>query len=223
MNKKLANCRTCDREVAVKAKTCPHCGESKPAKKKGRLGKIALFGFGAVFLMQLAVGMIATEPQGSLKLNSAASSAPSNWGIDRSTSAMDDSVTIKIQTEAIAPVTAWLKQVTPSLRIQCQENKTNVLFIGYTDFAPVLGEYGRASVRVRIDDGKVSDELWGESTDGEAIFAPNPVSLLKRIQDAKTFKVEFNPFNSSLATAEFNLTGLKPRLEEIAAACKWKL
>ena len=222
MTNKLAKCRTCDREVAVKAKTCPHCGENRPTKKKGRLGKIILIGFGCLFVMQMIVGTFASKQLGPLRLHSSASSVSGNWGIERSTSAMDDSVTIITQTEALAPVDAWLKQVKPSLRIQCKENKTEVLFIAYTDFTSVLGEYGRADVRIRIDDGKASNELWGKSTDGEAIFAPNPISLLKRMKEAKTLKVQFNPFNKGLVTAEFDLTGLKLPLEEIAAACKWK-
>lgn len=107
MTSKLAKCRTCDREVAVKAKTCPHCGERKPTKKKGRLGKIILIGFGCLFVMQMIVGTFASKQQGPLRLHSSASSVSGNWGIERSTSAMDDSVTIITQTEALAPVDAW--------------------------------------------------------------------------------------------------------------------
>jgi hypothetical protein len=135
---------------------------------------------------------------------------------------MDDSPTIKIQKDANTFVDAWPRPTRPSLRIQCKENKTNALFIIDSGFTPIVGEFGKAQLRTRIDDGKAYTQLWGESSDGEAAFAPDPISFLKKIRNAKTLKVEFTPINSGPVTAEFDLTGLPPLLDEVAQTCKWK-
>lgn len=35
MNKKIVNCKDCNKEVSKRAKTCPHCGVSYPAPGEG--------------------------------------------------------------------------------------------------------------------------------------------------------------------------------------------
>lgn len=146
-----------------------------------------------------------------------------NWDVSREASEMDDTPGISVMRSANAPVSAWLHQVTPSLMIRCKENKTDVLLIAETNFTPVLGEYGKAEIRVRIDDKKAVPQLWSESTDGEAAFAPDPVNLLRQLQNASTLRIEFNPFNSGLAVAEFDTRGVKPHLVEVAKVCGWRL
>lgn len=146
-----------------------------------------------------------------------------NWDVSRGQSEMDDTPSISVMRSANAPVAAWPRQVTPLLMIRCKESKTDVLFIAETSFTPVLGEYNKAQIRIRIDEGKATPQLWDESTDGDAAFAPNPVSLLRQVQNASTLRIEFNPFNSGLAIAEFDMRGVKPHLEEVAKVCGWKL
>ena len=147
--------------------------------------------------------------------------ALNRWVINRASSAMDDSPTIKIQIDAVAPVNAWPRPTTPSLRIQCVENKTNVLFIIDSAFTPILGEYGKAGIRVRIDAENAYSQLWSKSTDGEAAFAPNAIGFLKKLRNAKKLLIEFTPLNAGPATAEFDLTGIHTLAEEVAQTCKW--
>lgn len=218
MKNKLTNCRTCEKEVSITSKTCPHCGEKKPGKKASKAGYIWLGLFALIFVFSRLESM---APKSSTNSSSLAPNA-NDWIVHREQSSMDDSATLKIEKDASAPVKAWLKEIVPALRIQCQEKKTNVLFIA-TDFTPVVGEFGKANFRIRIDEGKAFPQFWNESTDGEAAFAPDPINFLRKIQDANTLRIEFNPANTTLAQAEFSLTGLKPLLQEIAQTCGWKL
>lgn len=39
---KLGTCKTCTKEVAVSARTCPHCGVSRPVKKKASKTQIII-------------------------------------------------------------------------------------------------------------------------------------------------------------------------------------
>ena len=146
-----------------------------------------------------------------------------SWNVTRGASSMDDTPSISVSKDANNSSQAWLEKVTPTLIIRCRENKTDVIFATGTNFHTEYGEYNNASIRYRIDDKKAQSQYWGESTDGNAAFSPNPVSLLKNMKDAKSLKIEFIPFNSNPSTAEFDLEGLRPHLEEIANTCKWKL
>ncbi len=62
---KLLNCRTCKKEVARGAKTCPHCGEKNPTKKKISLKESLL-----IISIFIVVGMILspTEEERAAKI-----------------------------------------------------------------------------------------------------------------------------------------------------------
>lgn len=144
-----------------------------------------------------------------------------SWHINRGSSKMDDTPSFSVLKDAKNSVQAWLKRVTPTLVLRCRENKTDVIFNVDTNFTPVYGEHNKASIRYRIDDNKAQSQYWGESTDGDAAFAPQAISFLKSLRGAETLKIEFVPFNSNPATVEFDLRGLEPHLNEIAKTCGW--
>lgn len=219
----LTACRTCSHQISPKAKSCPNCGERKPAKKApSKILKYALLGFLGLMVFNVLVETITRTPSATSGTGSTSTSS-SDWGILRETSKMDGSTTLILQKDAKAPVEAWLKEMTPSIRIQCKEGKTSVLLITDAPFASVVGAFGKAQIRTRIGEGAPSESLWSKSTDGEAAFAPNPVSFVRKLKNAKTLNVEFNPHNATLALAEFDLTGIEPHIEELAKTCKWAL
>ena len=148
---------------------------------------------------------------------------PQNWSISYSSSPMDDSKTISATTTAIKTVDTWLDEVTPLLNIRCKENKTDLIFISDTYFNSVYGRYSEAKIRYRIDENKPITEYWTESTDNKAVFSKNPIATLRKIADANVLLVEFTPHNSNQVTTEFNISGLRPLLKEIADTCNWKL
>lgn len=57
-NKKLSKCKTCGKEVSKTAKTCPHCGEKKPASSKSHTGL-------SIFIGVLIISSILGEFHGS--------------------------------------------------------------------------------------------------------------------------------------------------------------
>ena len=84
------------------------------------------------------------------------------------------------------------------------------------------GEINRTTVRLRFDEGKPERHTWSQSTDREALFASNSVALARRIASAKTFRVQFTPFNGNPQVAEFTVTGLDQKLGFVAKPCGWK-
>lgn len=146
-----------------------------------------------------------------------------SWQVLSDVSEMDDSQSVFVTKRSENTVQAWLQNVRPVLTIRCLENKTDVIVNINTSFAVVYGEYEKVSVRLRIDDDKAYSQLWGESTDNDAAFAPNPISLAKKLANAETLKFEFTPHNADPVIAEFDMRGVKPHIQKVAKTCKWSL
>jgi hypothetical protein len=86
---------------------------------------------------------------------------------------------------------------------------------------PEYGSFGTYGVRIRIDDQPPIQQRWTESTDQEALFAPSPKEFARLVANADSLMFEFTPFQSSPATAHFNVSGLNNLLDNVATPCGW--
>lgn len=146
------------------------------------------------------------------------------WTVDSSSSAMDDSRTILLRLAADSAIQAWpSKSITPTLLIRCKERSTDVYFSNETRAATVPDDLESGEIRLRFDDGPARRELWGESTSGDALFAPNALRVARQIAKAKRLVYQFTPFNSSPATTTFTLIGADTLVPKVAALCGWKM
>ena len=84
------------------------------------------------------------------------------------------------------------------------------------------GDLERHTLQVRFDDQKPFTQMWSDSTDDKALFAPNSVALAKRIAAAKMMLVRFTPFNASPQTIEFDVRGFNEQIGLVAKTCGWK-
>ena len=66
----MTACKECGKAVSTEAKTCPHCGTSAPAKKKGKGG------IGKWLLIAFAIGLVAMILPKQDKTTTAASVPP---------------------------------------------------------------------------------------------------------------------------------------------------
>ena len=66
----MTACKECGKAVSTGAKTCPHCGTSAPAKKKGKGG------IGKWLLIVFAIGLVAAILPKQDKASTAASAPP---------------------------------------------------------------------------------------------------------------------------------------------------
>jgi hypothetical protein len=148
--------------------------------------------------------------------------ALAGWIDSTDTSKMDSSTRVMFSHLASGAVSGWLEHTTPILYVRCQEHKTAVLVRTGLSASVEYGLFREHTVRLRLDDGKPRREEWSESTDGKALFAPNPVLLARRLATAKTFKFEFTPYNASPQVAEFHVEGFNRHLGKVAKACGWK-
>jgi hypothetical protein len=134
---------------------------------------------------------------------------------------VDGNATVSYLLESPEHVAGWLRRKKPRLVIRCQDRRTEV----YVDIGmPASVEYGkkqRHTVRLRFDDAPATQEVWAESTDDKALFAPNPIQTALRVARAKTVKLEFTPFNADVQVATFDVTGADTVVTHVARACGW--
>jgi hypothetical protein len=135
---------------------------------------------------------------------------------------MDDSKGVVFQLEAENEVSGWLHRQRPTLVLRCQEGKPEAYMVTGMSSSVESGDLERHTVGVRFDEAKAQSQMWGQSTDDKALFAPQPVSFIKNVAGAKRLRLQFTPFNASPAIAEFDVTGFGLYIGDIARACHWK-
>jgi type VI secretion system protein VasI len=144
------------------------------------------------------------------------------WAPAFGISKVDDSKTVSLSVTAESSIQGWLKRYTPDLFIRCQQRKTEVFIV--TGMAPNV-EYGmhdQATVTLRFDKAPAVKYVANKSTDGEALFLPNAISLIRTMLKSKRMLFHFTPFNSNPQETEFDLTGLDKTIAPLQEACGWK-
>ena len=83
--------------------------------------------------------------------------------------------------------------------------------------------FDRHTVQIRFDENDAVTELWADSTDDEALFAPNAIALARRISRADRMLVRFTPFNANRALIEFDVRGFEEHISLVADTCGWSV
>jgi hypothetical protein len=148
---------------------------------------------------------------------------PENLAIEEDTSEMDGSATVVLTALADADIQGWSRSVRPSLIVRCREGKTDVYVATGVQANPEYGHYQEVTVRYRLDETPPRRQVWGESTSGEALFAPEPVTLARALSRASQFRFEFTPFQASAQTVSFAVSGLETKLARVADSCHWHI
>jgi len=137
---------------------------------------------------------------------------------------MDDSKMVMMSLKADSALAGWVNHPElPTLNIRCKEGKTDFFIVNGTSANVEYGLSEQASIRLRLDSDDPVRLVWDESTDGEALFAPNPIPLSRGIVNGTKLTYEFTPFRESPAQFSFSIAGIRTPLQRVADACKWKL
>ncbi len=134
---------------------------------------------------------------------------------------MDDSQGVTFSLSADNEIAGWLARETPTLIVRCRENATAVYIVTGMAASVESGDLQGHTVRVRFDDASAQRQRWTESTDNEALFAPDPIPMARNIAKAKALRLEFTPFNASPVIVTFDVSGFDERVGKVAAACHW--
>jgi hypothetical protein len=147
----------------------------------------------------------------------------SGWSVSHDTSEMTGANTVALTLLAENEIRNSWRSSTAMLVVRCREHKTSVYVVTGLSAQPEYGLDDQARVRIRFDSLPVQRQIWNESTDDNALFAPAPVALARRLAKATTFRFEFTPFGAAATTARFTVSGLETLLMEVARACGWKV
>jgi len=135
---------------------------------------------------------------------------------------MDDSKTIIYSIEANNEIHGWLARKTPLLLVRCKERSLDAYIDVGMSSSVESGDLNRHTVQIRFDDGPAKREMWSESSDNEALFAPNPRSFAKAIASTDRLRIGFTPFNADPVIVEFSTEGFAGPLKELTDTCAAK-
>lgn len=116
------------------------------------------------------------------------------------------------------PVGAWMKNVRPILVVRCTGGTTEMFVVTETA-AQIEPQSDAHTVAVRFDDGPPVSERWPDSTEHDALFAPDGGAFTARVKAARTLHFRFTPHNAPAVTATFNVEGLAPLLAPATKHC----
>ncbi len=144
-----------------------------------------------------------------------------SWRSSTDVSRFDDSKSVHLSTTARETVSGWPGKVhTPTLHVRCQERKTSVYIVFGMSPAVEYGHMG-ATVQLRTDKDPVRSVRTSKSTDGEALFLPDPVATVKSMFGKQELLVRFTPFNSNPQETSFSVAGLDAAVAPLRETCGW--
>ncbi len=104
--------------------------------------------------------------------------------------------------------------------IRCQNGKPD-FFVRTGDLVESDAGFG-SRVVITIDDELPAQQRWLESDDRKGLFSPKPLQILKLVSKAYKLVFEYWPQDHGPRAAEFELSGLNKKLNQIAPSCGLK-
>jgi hypothetical protein len=184
-------------------------------------GLLLLIGAGLATCAGCVAMMDHSVQESSTSSSSESMAQHSGWtGGETERSQMDSSRTVRYQLRSDELLEGWLTTERPVLVAECRERKVEAYLVTGMSLRPELGHFQKYTVRYRFDNNPPTSELWSESTDNKAVFAPRPTAFLKRVAKAKALRIEVTPFNSNPGVATFHVDGFSEPLAKIMDACR---
>ncbi|MFA7320562.1 MAG: type VI secretion system-associated protein TagO [Dokdonella sp.] len=241
----MTKCKECQADISTKADACQKCGAKAPKKTSGCTWIVAIF-LALPFLIlwlksverestvhppspsvaEKAAGTSNNSSAGKEKVNAPLVSADAMrdfhesggaWEIAESTDSMTGKKAITLQTPAQRfEQDKYGRRVVGRLYVRCANSKTEVAVMTDTFIST-----NPTAVMYRIDEGTPKTREWLVSTDYQAVFAPQAVSLVKAMQGASDFRVRFTPHGESPMEFYFTIAGLEVYVPKLRKACGW--
>ena len=145
----------------------------------------------------------------------------SKWTRSVWQSPLDDSQAVAFFLDGNLPIEGSYESVTPTLILRCLEGTTDAYIVTGLSANPELGLYNEYTVVLRFDDDAAFTVRAGESTDGESLFLPSPISIIKQMPEHDHLLFQFTPFDSDPGYSIFDLAGALGNVEELRATCGW--
>ena len=125
---------------------------------------------------------------------------------------------VRFELAADHDVPVWNKRVRPVLTVRCVSGITEVFVTTHSasSFEP---DAGLRTVHLSFNDRADLGERWQDSTNHEALFAPDGAAMARQIAQARKMSFRFTPFNASSVRVDFSVDGFDDHLASAAKAC----
>jgi hypothetical protein len=145
--------------------------------------------------------------------------SPSRGWVENSaawTGGLRRSIAFEVAARNETPV--WMKTVRPLLVVRCVKGRTDAFVV--TDSPAAMEPQDEDhTVRISFDSGEVRTERWPDSTEHDALFAPDGAAFTARLVQGRTLRFGYTPHNASPVVAHFDVSGLADKLAGARAAC----
>lgn len=125
---------------------------------------------------------------------------------------------VAVEVPSVNKVSVWMRDVRPLLVVRCLRGQADAFV--FTDSAALIEAHTEDhTVRYAFDTEAEARELWPDSTEHDALFAPDGAAFARRLMAARTLSFGFTPHNAAPVTAYFRVSGLGEQLGPAARAC----
>lgn len=128
---------------------------------------------------------------------------------------------VAFELPSLAKVAVWQGISQPLLVVRCNAGQMQA-FVYTSSALQMEAQDENHSVSIRFDDEPQMTERWPDSSDHDALFAPDAVAFARRVATARTLRFGYTPHNAQRAVAEFQVSGLADLLQPAAKQCGWK-
>jgi hypothetical protein len=122
---------------------------------------------------------------------------------------------------AVNKVAIWLAVAQPSLVVRCESGRLET-FVYTASALQMEAQDENHTVHISFDDEPQRTERWADSSDHDALFAPDGAAFARRLTQARTLRFGYTPHNALPAVAEFHVRGLGELIGPAARSCGWK-
>ncbi len=143
---------------------------------------------------------------------------PSKWNAKNREWLLNARKGVAFELAAQNRVAIWQGIARPMLVVRCDAGRMQ-MFV-YTASAiqmePVDENH---SVRISFDGEPEVTERWADSSEHDALFAPDAAVFAHRVATARTLKFGYTPHNAPRVVAEFQTSGLNDLIGPAAKQC----
>jgi hypothetical protein len=157
-------------------------------------------------------------PQAARIARPESTSAPKWSRTHQSQWATDGSRTIGFEVEALRDVAVYRDRVRPVLAVRCISQQTEVFVVLRS--SPSIENGGDThTVRIGLDEEPDVEQQWLDSSNMQALFAPDAKAFAARMATARHLRFAFKPYNAPPAAVEFDVHGFEGPLAAMAKTC----
>ena len=118
-------------------------------------------------------------------------------------------------------ISVWTRTVQPALVVRCIAGRVDA-FVVTDSAAKIEAGTDDHTVAYSFDGAPDTTERWPDSSEHDALFAPEGSQFAMRIAAARTMRFGFTPHNAAAATTTFQVDGLASLMESSAKECGLK-